>query len=687
MPFAVIPDFLPILLAFGLFALFLIVPGYALAYAADVFGFRKQPGAARLALSFAVSMACCPILSYTLARLGGFRLVWIAYALLWAAAAAIAVRSFRTPVRANWKLGAAVALWAVAGALLLGDVVLGGGVYRNGTTGDENTHVAVIDAITHSGVPPEHPGFHPGRPVRLFYYYFWFLLCSLVDQSGMGALTSHAVDEAGKLWVGMGLALLLYLYLRFQRQRIFPAGLEPSPRALWGALFLITGLDLIPVSLLVLVGQLRHGGPLLPGTLSLEHWNDDEVSAWLNVSFMAPHHVAGLLGCLVGILLVHELLETPPGRQRKILVALAGAAFASAAGMSVLVTLSVAVGMALWFGFMLLRRRADVPPLAAVGILAALLILPFVFELRSASYMQGPALQLTVRSFLPLDWWAASLFHIPEGGIRYVLRFLLLPVNYGFELGFFLFGAFVYWRRRLRQREPLSRHEALIAALVAGSMLLCTFIKSTMGFNDLGWRGFLIAQFGLLLWSVPATEWLLARRIERAIVARVLAAALLLGAAGSLCEIAWLRVTFFGVRGEESLAWRDAYRWLDRNTPGDIRIVYNPDIRIESSNSLYGRRAAVLAGQVLGKVIVSDAMFNELYAQVMPIFDGTLDWDGVRSRCRKLGAAAVVVKSRDPVWKRPDGWIWRASPAFTNAHVRVYHVYARDLKEVSTHGQ
>ena len=77
----------------------------------------------------------------------------------------------------------------------------------------------------------------------------------------------------------------------------------------------------------------------------------------------------------------------------------------------------------------------------------------------------------------------------------------LLPLNYALEFGFFFFVAGVKWRQYRVGDEPLSRQDAACLTMLVTSTLICTFLRSSViGNNDLGWRGFLPAQFVLLLW-------------------------------------------------------------------------------------------------------------------------------------------------------------------------------------------
>src|SRR5438309_12096557 len=97
-----------------------------------------------------------------------------------------------------------------------------------------------------------------------------------------------------------------------------------------------------------------------------------------------------------------------------------------------------------------------------------------------------------------------QLWHVTRnlwGKRLYLARFLLLPMNYFLELGFFFVAGIAYLYNLVKRRAP-SRAELALVLLAAVSIFLCTFFRSgVITNNDLGWRGFLPAQFALLLWA------------------------------------------------------------------------------------------------------------------------------------------------------------------------------------------
>ena len=65
--------------AIALFPLFVLIPGYAAAWALHLFDFRERSLAFRLALSLPLSIALCPIVTYLAGRFGSMFAVYGVY--------------------------------------------------------------------------------------------------------------------------------------------------------------------------------------------------------------------------------------------------------------------------------------------------------------------------------------------------------------------------------------------------------------------------------------------------------------------------------------------------------------------------------------------------------------------------------------------------------------------------------
>ena len=671
-------DLLVVILAEIIFPLFVVIPGFVLGHLTDVLHFREQPPHVKLAASLALSLACCPIAVYLLARTGVFSLVWIAFGATWIAALAILARTYRRSSSTDrFRLPTAVwiggALWLVAVALFLSDITIpASGVHRNLVTMDMTAHSEVTGAISRAGVPPINPSFYPGRPVPLFYYYFWYLMCSLVDRLGGALVTPRLAVQGGTPWVGLAVMAVIFLLFRLQSPNVLRGYRPRFPFAL--ALLACTGLDLLPNLALLVLQRVFGLGPGL--RYSIEWWNE-QVTAWLGAIFMSPHHPAALVACFTGFLLIHELIERPSLRHNGAW-AIAAMSFASAFGMSVWVTVTAAAGVLLWL-LAAMRRKLQRHALVLIVVAAAslLLCLPYLADLHRASSLDRPSVILDVRAFSIIDYWIAGFIGLQPGVLRNVLRFLALPLNYGLELGFFAAAGFLYWRRRIRSGGRLDHHECFFLCLALGSVLICTFVRSSIRTNDLGWRGFLIAQMVLLVWSAPIAEEAVARLRKRPapLAWYALALTFLIGVSGTAYELVSMRLFSEGPQGQPTIALRDAYQWIYRNTQTNDVLMYNPDTKNEYFDGLYGHRQAVLAGRVFSWIYgISDSQFQSLYKPVVRLFVSPAPVGDVVETARQYGATVIVAKDSDPVWRSSESWVWKTVPAYSVSGIRVYRV-------------
>src|SRR5674476_271155 len=74
--------------------------------------------------------------------------------------------------------------WIVIGLFCLIDLQIGDRLYFPVVSYDNTLRTAITASISRTGVPPQNPYFFPGRLFPLRYHYFWFLLCSIVEQLG-----------------------------------------------------------------------------------------------------------------------------------------------------------------------------------------------------------------------------------------------------------------------------------------------------------------------------------------------------------------------------------------------------------------------------------------------------------------------------------------------------------------------
>jgi hypothetical protein len=451
---------LGLLTAVLIFPLVIWVPGWLVAKHGNVLNFDKLPLPSRLALPLLLSMAVSPVLVYLSARYLGPTGVWSIYAMIWLlAAGSLAWRwrhffeSIREVFEDHWRGGLVLLAWVLGCSFAVIDLILPHDIFRNLNILDSTAHVAFTDSITRTGVPPANPFTYPGHSLQLFYYYYWYLVCSFVDQLGGAWIPARAAVQAGSIYIGLAVAGLVVVFTNLLQGRTwFPGGVRRNATLGW-ILLAVTGLDLIPWTFLHLIHRYFQLGP--GGGMSLEHWNE-QVTAWMGAVVMSPHHPAALVIGLTAILFLLHLCDGElHGWSWWIHVVLIGVAMSSAAGVSLYVTMALGLGLVIWMFWMLKDggQGRGLLGLVIAGTLALALYAPFALELRASSKIESVPLQLSVRAFEVTDYWLPSIVKALKQwpASRYVLRLLFLPLNYFFEFGYFAATAILYWiwRRKL----------------------------------------------------------------------------------------------------------------------------------------------------------------------------------------------------------------------------------------------
>ena len=678
MPFHnfMLADIAGCLLAISLFALFLFIPGYAAAWALDLFEFRTRSWTFRAAAAVPLGIAFCPILTYLAGRFASMRAVSAIYAIaaLYFLTTLRRARISRLPRMAC----IAAAVWLAVALYSMVDFQLGDRLYFPTGAIDHSLRSAFIHSISATGIPPQNPLFWPGHAVTLRYHYFWFMMCSLVDQAGGAAVSPRQSLMGGTFWCGLGLIGLLALYLRLHTH-----GGAPLPRRLRiGILLLgITGLDLLP-SLWFLMLHFRAGlEVVLP---SVEWWNE-HVDWFLYSAVWAPHALAAMIAGFIALLLLSR------GSSPRYIVS-AGVALASAAGCSIYVAFVFAIFLAVWTLVTILKKwHAETRSLVAAGALSVLLVFPYLSDLRGPG-AGGPLFAPTVRTFS-----LAAL--IPNwGGMSPLLRALLvnvplIPVNYMLELGFFFAIGWIRWREYRRSGRTLDRAELAAVTLALTSILICTFLKSSViGCNDLGWRGFLPAEFILLLWAVD----ILSRWKDPGFLSEnqksLLMLCLAIGAAGTLYDLAIVRLhpmladagrippldwmALDHQIGKRTYANRAAYEWAHRATPETATFQFNPKVVFEEAYSMYYSERRNLAGDMECHTVFGGdpSQCRPLLAKLQQIYppDPQRAPTSLRDACSAVPADMLVAKDTDPVWKNRASWVWSETPAYANDYIRLF---------------
>jgi hypothetical protein len=671
-----------------IFALIAIVPGYVIGWISDLFGFRRRSVWGRVSIAVVTSVLACPITTFLLGMFVSMSAAWTFYAAAWVGFIVLTGYEYKArrlprllPLPKYVRAAGLIALaWSAVAIFSLVDLQIGDRLYFPTSVYDYNTRTALVNEITRTGLPPHNPFYYPGHFVTLRYHYFWYLMCSLVDHAGGSAISPHHAIIAGTVWAGFALLAAIALFVRI---------LMPGDGQAFGrrmiiafALLAVTGLDLIPTFLLLVIGVM-YPDP--------EWWNN-QITAWVGAVLWVPHHVVGLVMCS-GVFLIAFQTRARWKDWRRFLIpsVIAALGVASIAGTSIYLAFVVGVSLAIWFTVVVWKRWLNfLPALTALGIISLILAAPYLNAVRTSTSKANPIV-FQVRIFdipytlltdiLHMNRWKADLTNA-----------VLLPVNYVLELGLFCAIGFLGVRQLIRQKSPLQSIQWASLVFLLVPFLLCTLL-ATVPSNDLGWRGFLLVQFVLLLWTVGAVErWLDHRSgigpgLPRWLT-RVMPALLLFGVLGSLYSVAlqrlypilldhnlapaveWLsKDTQLGPR---TYAVRSAFELLDRQLPEHAIVQSNPVTRWDLFHGSYSNRQTVAFNPDCVVGFGGDPGACEgIRTRIQRLFtEGSVTVDSVRRTCRDLSIDVLFVKDTDPVWVARKSWVWSMKPVLTNSHVR-----------------
>jgi hypothetical protein len=674
-------DVLGALRASLLFPLFVVAPGYVAAWFGNLFGFRGRTFSFRLALSAPLSISICPILTFLTGRFVSMTAVWALYAITAVAFFFLLLRDrnrlFRARTPAFRVAAPILAAWFLIAFVSLVDLQIGNRLYLPTGAIDHSLRTALVQSISITGVPPSNPFFQPGHPVPLRYHYFWLLICSLVERLSNGSVGPRQVIIGGTVWIGAALIGILSLYLRlFTKSSAAPY----RRRFRIGAVLLaITGLDIIPALFFFFL----YARGLVPFvTPSIELWNE-HVEWFLSTTLSTPHAIAALIACFTAFLLLWHAGSRPR------YIPFAALSLATAVGASLYVAFVFALFLALWTAYTLyLKRYPETLGFCLAGAASLLLVIPYLRDM-SGPGLGGPLFSFTVREFS-----LAAL--VPTGALpalwrRILVNGALLPLNYFLEFGLFFFVARYKWLRHRATGEPFSRQDVALATMASVSALVCTFLRSSViGNNDLGWRGFLIAQFALLLWAVDIFGESQSHSFLTAPQKQALAVCFGLGFAGTVTDLTLMRtypvLADRGVVppldwmapdrdfGRRAYAARNAYDWVRATTPPTASVQANPLSTFQDTFGMtYGQRPTVAGDRTCLTTFGGDpAQCPPIFARVEAVFPSDAAAGAMRDVCRALPVNSIVVKDVDPVWTNPRSWIWTEQPAYSNAFVRIF---------------
>ncbi|MBI5944382.1 MAG: hypothetical protein HY864_08445 [Chloroflexi bacterium] len=653
--------------AFCIFPLVLVFPGYVVGWGLDLFGFRHRRPLVRLGLGVLLSFAASPALLYLTWYLLPFNFVTLTLGGFALAFAVIIIKQkfvLTSDTKAFLWFGAA---WSVLAILSLINIQWGGRLFLSVTSFDQTTRVSIIDAITRTGVPPVNPGYYPGHPVQLtFLYYFWYILCSVVDIIGGRFVDARAALNASSAWAGIGLMAAVALYLRQRNAARGESAFRSARRGIF--LLAVSGLDVMPIIILMLAtGQIVG---------SIDVWNT-WIPSWVASNLWAPHHVAALAAGLAAIMLAQFARGRPLSRQFQIM-AVAGLALASALGFSIYVTFVFVLFWCAWISVLYFQKteRGRIFPMVFAGFTAVLLSTPFLMGLFQGGGTGQFPLTFEVRTLLQLE----SIVKDWPPLARSLMMVAALPINYLLELGFF-FVAGVYWLQNKNWKVIhansfyLAEVILLAVVLLVGSTLRSTVITS----NDLGWRAWLPGQFVLLIWGADVMENLFsstsAQVREELKTKKILTAFLVIGLLTSTADAILLRAAWPLMTGAEETrryySARLAYDTLREDVLADVITQNNPLNYVDRPSGMFGAHQMVISDRTAYGISSTD--FDNLSDRVAVLFaNDNPSWNSLDESCRELSIGVLILENSDPLWSGLSALEAQRVPLYKNERYALF---------------
>lgn len=625
-----ITDSIALLIAMLLGIVWMLLPGAGLTRLIERTGIDCGTGWERAGWSLLLAATVLPAIDALVVRWSGMAGMACVHSLLALLALTQAARLW--PARGGgWKIAVPlIILWALIVAFDFVDFDTGGALNQSLLDLDMVKHAAVTGAIAREGLPFSDPFF--ARPGFVGYYYYFYLWPAAMLWSGGVLVNARMAFAAADFWAGLAFIALLWR-IAVDARLIRPG----RSRAFMGLLLLfcfVSGADL-----LMMVVRVITTGKIEAQT---DWWNTEIVFA-LRSTLWVPHHMTAMIAAW-GAFLLMARAQTASGKARWILAAMAGLGIATCFGSSVWIMLTVAPVLVGWGCIALWRRDPVLPVAGAIALMAAL---TQISDLMTYRHDSGLPIALSVRPFTTL---------LPEGGNWTWVHLAALPINYATEFGLFLWGAIGWWRSR-----AFDRHETvqwLLLASAMTSLLVASFLKSTIINNDLAWRSIWFAQLAAILWTAA---WLQGpeRRLRSQSTTFHLLLALGIGAvAWDVIGMRLIRPPLFRTSFNELISprpddddQRRIYGKAAHVLPARDVIQHNPALHRRIFNfGLYGIQRTGVADQEANLFGASPQAVQHRIAMLRPIFERPLPLSDIRRRAQAAGVDHLIFASADPIW-------------------------------------
>ncbi len=635
-----------------------VLPGFALLRALEQTGFDGGRGWQRLGWALLLAFSMLPVIDASLIRVAGVATAFgvrVALALIASRGLIREAKDLQGPSRA--LIGFA-GLWWLAVAIAYLDVDWNGRLYQSLVAVDLVKHAAVVEAIAHHGLPLHDVFFARTQPAG--YYFYYYSLPALLHWVMGDLISARMAFASSLLWAGLAFPAVIWRIgadagiIRIGRDRSF----------LKVAILLcfIAGAGL-PCVLI----EYGVNGRLAP---QVELWSE-EIRFALTSVIWVPHHMGALIACWTGALLLCRL-RTAPRRRDALPVIAAGLCFASAFGMSIWITVTAAPILLSWAAIRFYRSdRIAATALILAGSVAAVVSLPQIFDILHGRSDNGFPIALTVRSF---TYWALEAD--PSNVVLLTFLLATLPIAYAIHFGAFALGSNFFLRLRPREFAHSDGVRSLLLVSAIVSLVIASFLRSTIINNDLGWRSIWFAQMTAMVWTAGAVHSA-PRIFMKRVDFRIL---LMLGLAANIWDIVGLRVIrepYVRARGlaintapATDLAERQAYEWAADHLDGNAIVQHNAGIRHRIFNfGLYGHNRPAVADTEANLFGAPRQDVTKRLNALQPIFDRPLPMPDLLARARQQDVDFLLFSDLDPVWKMQGSLPFDQVCAYRNNHV------------------
>jgi hypothetical protein len=317
-----------------------------------------------------------------------------------------------------------------------------------------------------------------------------------------------------------------------------------------------------------------------------------------------------------------------------------------------------------------------------------LVSLAYLHDLQQPGYT-GTFARFYIRSLQSVEDWADEF--IPWTTLHELFLASMLPVYFTIEFGFFALVGFAqarnYWRRPAR----LMKWEWAGITICGVSLLVSSFLMSTTGNNDLGYRGVLFAQFILLLWAVPYIyRWKTGDKGGKPQL--IFHTFLWIGILSTAYQVVELRVFTMLVddgRYAEEITWlprsetmsrdllraRSGFEQLNKKLPPDAVLQYGPLNPAYVPNIYYSRHQTVAGLAICGTAFGGDPFqCVPLQNKIQAAFNGTVTFrmQDANRLCDDLGIDVLIAERPDRMWALKRSWVWSERPLLANEYMRAF---------------